>query len=306
MGYLSIIFFFSTAYFIWRTASRNLERAGRGWLFRHWIASTLALTFSVIQTILFNSDDWIGVFIAFALVGISIFVANRNSTAAVDPEPMASSTEFKLSETAKSIYAADAGQSDLLVKWNESATRRATRHDVVSESEKKRIRHGKCLDVVNFDYVNGEGEFSQRRIKVTMAGEWQFEGIDLDKHAQRTFRYDRVVGSITSELTGEMLTADEWAASVGGKSFSTTEEKDPDDDAETNIEICFTGFNKADKSRMEAMAETAGMRVRHSVTNGLTHLCMGAKEAPRKRIDAEVIGAEVIDEAGFYSLYANS
>lgn len=76
------------------------------------------------------------------------------------------------------------------------------------------IVSGRNIDVIRFDYLNQKGEYSSRRIKVTMVGAWNFEGIDLDKRAERTFRYDRVVGDITSEKTGEVLEPEAWAASI--------------------------------------------------------------------------------------------
>ena len=82
----------------------------------------------------------------------------------------------------------------------------------------KSIVHGKKLDVIRFDYRNAKGELAARRVNVTTVGQWQFEGIDLAKRAERTFRYDRVVGEITSELTGEVLSPGEWAVSIIGQS----------------------------------------------------------------------------------------
>lgn len=73
---------------------------------------------------------------------------------------------------------------------------------------------GRNLDLIRFDYLNQQGEFSSRRIKVTMVGAWNFKGIDLDKHAERTFRYERVIGDITSEKTGEVLEPEDWADSM--------------------------------------------------------------------------------------------
>lgn len=73
-----------------------------------------------------------------------------------------------------------------------------------------RIVRGERLDKVQFDYLNAKGEYSSRRVLVQMVGEWEFEGIDLDKEDTRTFRYERVVGDITSLNTGEILDPEEW------------------------------------------------------------------------------------------------
>ena len=82
------------------------------------------------------------------------------------------------------------------------------------EPPRKKIRHGKKLDVIRFDYFNQKGEFSKRRVAVQMVGEWQFEGIDLDKGQERTFRYESVMGDITSEVTGEIQSPEGWRDSI--------------------------------------------------------------------------------------------
>lgn len=90
----------------------------------------------------------------------------------------------------------------------------------VPESKNRRVaakpmRHGKKLDVISFSYLNQAGEFSTRRVAVQMAGEWKFEGIDLDKGAERTFRYDSVIGRVTSQETGEIFhDAESWRDSI--------------------------------------------------------------------------------------------
>lgn len=78
----------------------------------------------------------------------------------------------------------------------------------------RKPRHGKKLDVIRFDYFSQKGELTSRRVAVQMVGEWQFEGIDLDKGQERTFRYDSVMGDITSEETGEIQSPTDWRDSI--------------------------------------------------------------------------------------------
>lgn len=96
----------------------------------------------------------------------------------------------------------------------------ARQSDIVARGEKPpkpvkvfgspRIVRGERLDKVQFDYLNAKGEYSSRRVLVQMVGEWEFEGIDLDKEDTRTFRYERVIGDITSLNTGEICAPEEW------------------------------------------------------------------------------------------------
>jgi hypothetical protein len=89
---------------------------------------------------------------------------------------------------------------------------RSSRYD---EKPKWKSRGGANLDKISFSYLNQKGEYSTRRVLVQWVGEWKFEGIDLDKEAERTFRYDSVIGEVTSEETGEIFSsAEEWRDSI--------------------------------------------------------------------------------------------
>lgn len=80
-----------------------------------------------------------------------------------------------------------------------------------SRSGKASPVKGRKLDVVRFDYINAEGEYSSRRLVVNKIAEEYFEGFDTERQETRTFRYDRVVGEITSENTGEIISPMTWA-----------------------------------------------------------------------------------------------
>ncbi|MBI2306117.1 MAG: hypothetical protein HYU78_02330 [Rhodocyclales bacterium] len=99
---------------------------------------------------------------------------------------------------------------DPLAKWKQSASASGSAH---RSSKKKRVAlvRGRKLDVVRFDYIDGEGEYSSRRVFVNVIAAEYFKGIDADVMETRTFRYDRVVGCVTSETSGEVATPEEWA-----------------------------------------------------------------------------------------------
>lgn len=73
---------------------------------------------------------------------------------------------------------------------------------------------GADRDVIRFDYANAQGEYSSRRVRVEWVGEWKFDGTDLDKGAERSFRYDSIIGDITSDSTGEILAPLDWRDSI--------------------------------------------------------------------------------------------
>lgn len=74
---------------------------------------------------------------------------------------------------------------------------------------------GEALDTVQFDYRNAKGERGRRRLLVRKVDKTYFHGIDLEKREARTFRYDRVIGRVMTESSGELLAPREWAARIG-------------------------------------------------------------------------------------------
>jgi hypothetical protein len=66
------------------------------------------------------------------------------------------------------------------------------------------------LDDIQFSYIDSNGDFTARRVRVhRIAGDY-FYGFCFLRMEQRTFRFDNVSGSIVRTDTGEMLSVDEW------------------------------------------------------------------------------------------------
>lgn len=75
-------------------------------------------------------------------------------------------------------------------------------------------KDSKKLDTIRFSYMDREGDITERRVVVHVVDSEYFEGFCLTRKAKRTFRYDGVIGLITSEETGEMLDPEDWALQV--------------------------------------------------------------------------------------------
>jgi hypothetical protein len=60
-------------------------------------------------------------------------------------------------------------------------------------------------DRITFDYTNANYETSTRRVHITELDGVYIKGVDLDKHATRTFRSDRINGGIINMDTGEVF-----------------------------------------------------------------------------------------------------
>lgn len=173
---------------------------------------------------------------------------------------------------------------------------------------------------IEFSYHDARGNASHRRVEVEAVDREYFQGHCHKAGAERTFVIGRVRGKVLDLDSGELLTPKTWAEEARNHPLNDPQRivigRDDavyEDDADlagfnsdAAIEICFTGFSKADKLRLEAMAYSGDMTVRQSVTVGLTHLCTGPNAGPKKIEKAIDGGAKIIDEAEFYSLYANT
>ena len=68
------------------------------------------------------------------------------------------------------------------------------------------------------------------------------------------------------------------------------------------MEICFTGFKKADKERLILQAKEAEMIVRQDVTTNLHFLCCGYNAGPAKMEAARKKGTMILREPEFLAL----
>lgn len=173
-----------------------------------------------------------------------------------------------------------------------------------SRSRPKRqtkIRTGRLegikLDTIRFSYRNANGEYSERRVVVRVVDDDYFEGRCLTRQAMRTFRLDRIIGSVTSEQTGEVASPYDWASGLGRSVTVPTAAI-----ATLSTEILFTGFRKGERDELESLAESAGMIVRKSVTQNLTYLCAGPNAGPSKLEKARQGGVSILDQSAFYAM----
>lgn len=65
---------------------------------------------------------------------------------------------------------------------------------------------------------------------------------------------------------------------------------------EGKFEVCFTGFRKTDRERLQKMAHRAGFKVRSKPTKDLGVLVCGYNTGPSKLAAAKAQGADVVQE----------
>lgn len=169
-----------------------------------------------------------------------------------------------------------------------------------------------CIADIEFDYRNSQWQESHRRVEVEAVDAEYFQGYCHKAGETRTFLIARVRGEVLDLDSGELLPAKDWAKAARllpgnnpalidiGRDREGSAMQEADETP--GIEVCFTGFVKADKYRLEGAAELAGMVVRHSVTKGLDFLVAGGNAGPAKLKQADEVGAMVISQAEFLAM----
>lgn len=167
-----------------------------------------------------------------------------------------------------------------------------------------------------FAYINHQGQPSSRRVRVmgiaSNDGRQYLDGYCLDRDALRTFRVDRIQGDLADLETGELVNVYRLLAGTDKRrqmdykpaksDFSWLEDGEVFDEEEPLTTVMFTGFAKARKEELEALAEAAGWEIRTTVSKSLVYLVRGPKAGLAKLSKAEVLAVRVIDETVFDSL----
>lgn len=167
-----------------------------------------------------------------------------------------------------------------------------------------------------FVYINHQGQSSRRKVRVmgiaSNDGRQYLDGYCLERDALRTFRVDRIQGDLTDTETGELVNVYRLLADTDKRrqmdytpaksDFSWLEDGEEFDEAESLTTVVFTGFAKARKEELEALAKAAGWEVRTSVSESLDYLVCGPKAGPTKVTKAEELEVTVVDEDIFVIL----
>lgn len=157
------------------------------------------------------------------------------------------------------------------------------------------------LQVVSFLYENSQGELSRRQVTVEQVGTSHFAGMCHRENAERTFRFDRIQGSVTDEASGKLIVPRKLRDFLRGYGEQELRRQNRAR-AKNAPEILFTGFKQDRRAALEEQAEAAGMTVRKRVTENLDFLCGGYNAGPSKLADARANGVTVLNEEQFEHL----
>lgn len=140
---------------------------------------------------------------------------------------------------------------------------------------------------LRFIYRDAAGETSERVVDRWVESGHYIEGNDAASGgAFRTFRKDRV----QQYLDG------------GAERLHTPHSSPPPRPArnaapDTRPQMLFTGFAKAQRAALEAQADSAGLRVVQTVTQGLVFLVCGTTAGPAKIAKARAQGVFIVGAA---------
>lgn len=157
-------------------------------------------------------------------------------------------------------------------------------------------------DVVSFRYCDVDGEEEQRSASVYKTyfagGAPYLEAHDLVRSGTRTFRLDRIQGSVTRMDTGEVMAPWEW--------FCTTSPSPQSRQAfvqgragEWQTAVFFAGFHETSRTRLERQAEAAGWDVRGRISDTVDYVVAGPKAGQQQLAQADRLGISVVDEDTF-------
>lgn len=169
------------------------------------------------------------------------------------------------------------------------------------------------IATVEFTYIDREFSVTKRKVTFRNYANRKIEAYCHKRRAMRTFHIDSIQnGEVTIVATGEMLSTTAWITRLNGGKQSAPGDRSrgstktnnagsraPKSPSKQQIEVCFTGFRRAEKESLELLALEQGYVVRASVTKNLTVLVTGANAGPSKIEQAYEVGAEILDEEAF-------
>ena len=143
-----------------------------------------------------------------------------------------------------------------------------------------------------FIYMDARGNITAREVIDISETEDHIQCFCLTAEALRTFRKDRIL----EYLENQEQISERLAYHIANKPEPATKRNT---NTTGSLEVCFTGFNKADKEQLTALAESKNMCVRISVTTNLHFLCCGYNAGPGKIKKSRRQGVIILTENQF-------
>ena len=166
-------------------------------------------------------------------------------------------------------------------------------------------------ETLNFVYINGSAQIKAYSVvNINKKDDDFFNAYSLNKERVLTFRYDRIVKTLSSfedaELFIQQLSEDDINA-IKNTIFTESQLKKITRPASSvkkaGLSCCFTGFRKADKERLIALADKHDIRTVGGISSITDFLivCEESKTIGKLKLQkAEQFGVTVMFEDEFY------
>lgn len=160
---------------------------------------------------------------------------------------------------------------------------------------------GKSSNKISFLYENLSGNITERVVRVDSVDRTYITGFCYSAKGTRTFKLERIIGLI--EQNGESYLVDDWLDKQGISSHYDFNNGFNDKSInKRKLEICFTGFRRDVKEKLERKAIKKDFTVRKSVTKNLDFLVTGSNAGPAKMSQARLQGVIILNEDEFYEM----
>ena len=159
---------------------------------------------------------------------------------------------------------------------------------------------------MNIIYRNRYNEVKAYSLQLVKESEDRFDAAQTDTGQIKTFIKDNILADSFASFDS----ADK-EAKILQKNYELNfpqrmPSRDDWNNKEGKFEVCFTGFRKADKERLEVMAAEAKFKVRSKPTKGLGLLVCGYNAGPSKVAEAIRMSVPVVYEIeGFIDYLEN-
>lgn len=145
-----------------------------------------------------------------------------------------------------------------------------------------------------FIYRSAAGNESERTLTHWIENSRYIQGRTADDTLPKTYRKDRIV----QILQGQELLQDDLPPFVPAPTAAAKAATDQ------RAQILFTGFPKAQRAELEALADSHGLRVMKTASKALAFLCCGPNAGPTKVIKAHEAGAFLVSAEELHALLA--
>ncbi len=156
---------------------------------------------------------------------------------------------------------------------------------------------------LSFIYQDARGNITFREVLDILEDDDYIQAYCLASEGLRTFRKDRILEVIDDTQIG--LQRLQYHVENSPPPLPDPVPRGPYNvriNKTGAAEICFTGFKKIDKERLETTAEDTGLFVVTSVRKSLEFLCCGYNAGPKKIEKAREQGAFILNEEQFLTL----